>query len=358
MKINRVNNVLELMKERTLSQLLINDIHSIYYLTGVYLDSGERFFSLLLKANGDHKLFVNKMFLPHANCLVEKIIYCDTDPIMDIVSKYIDSSIPLGVDKELPAKFLLPLIHGGAAKMYNLGSICIDRARGIKDVEEQEKMRVVSKINDAAMIRLKEIIIPGISEKEVANKLLEIYIGLGADDYSFEPLIAFGENAAEPHHSPDDTILEDGDCILFDIGCKKNMYCADTTRTFFYKQVTEEHQKIYDCVRQANEKAISQIKPGIRLKDIDQVARTYIEDAGYGDKFTHRLGHFIGLEVHEYGDVSMTNSDIVKEGMIFSIEPGIYIQGKVGVRIEDLVLVTKDGYEVLNSCSKALEVII
>ncbi|MPW25989.1 M24 family metallopeptidase [Alkalibaculum sp. M08DMB] len=358
MKIKRVNNVLEIMKERGLSQLLINDIYSIYYLTGVYIDSGERFFSLLLKTNGEHKLFVNRLFLLQANCLVDKVIYSDTDSIMNIVSKYLDSNTPLGVDKELPAKFLLPLIHGGAAKEYKIGSLCIDQVRGIKDKEEQDKMRIVSKINDSAMERLKNIIIPGISEKEAANKLLDIYYELGADEYSFEPLIAFGENAAEPHHSVDNTILKDGDCILFDIGCKKNMYCADMTRTFFYKQVSEEHQKIYDCVKQANEKAIHQIKPGIRFKDIDQVARTYIEDAGYGDKFTHRLGHFIGIEVHEYGDVSESNSDIIQEGMIFSIEPGIYIQGDVGVRIEDLVMVTKDGCELLNYYSKVLEVII
>ena len=129
------------------------------------------------------------------------------------------------------------------------------------------------------------------------------------------------------------------------------------TRTVFYKEVSDEQRKVYNLVRQANEAAEAIIKPGVRLCDIDKVARDIITEAGYGKNFNHRLGHFIGRDVHEYGDVSAVFDMPVEAGMIFSIEPGIYIQGDFGVRIEDLVLVTEDGCEVLNSYSKDLLII-
>ena len=128
-------------------------------------------------------------------------------------------------------------------------------------------------------------------------------------------------------------------------------------RTVFYKEVSDEQRKVYNLVRQANEAAEAIIKPGVRLCDIDKVARDIITEAGYGKNFNHRLGHFIGRDVHEYGDVSAVFDMPVEAGMIFSIEPGIYIQGDFGVRIEDLVLVTEDGCEVLNSYSKDLLII-
>jgi Xaa-Pro dipeptidase len=144
---------------------------------------------------------------------------------------------------------------------------------------------------------------------------------------------------------------------LIDVGCKKDSYCADMTRTFFYQSVSEKQREVYELVKKANEAAESMIKPGVRFCDIDKTARDIISKAGYGEKFTHRLGHSIGIEVHEYGDVSSINETKVKPGMIFSIEPGIYLEGEFGVRIEDLVLVTEDGVQLLNHYSKELTVI-
>lgn len=141
------------------------------------------------------------------------------------------------------------------------------------------------------------------------------------------------------------------------MGCKYNGYCSDMTRTVFYQEVSEEAKEVYGLVRLANETAEAMIKPGVRLCDIDKAARDIITDAGYGKEFNHRLGHFIGKDVHEFGDVSVNFDLEVKEGMIFSIEPGIYLPGKFGVRIEDLVMVTKDGCKVLNSYPKDLFVI-
>ena len=129
------------------------------------------------------------------------------------------------------------------------------------------------------------------------------------------------------------------------------------TRTLYYKYVTEEHRRIYEIVRAANEAAEAKVKPGMVLSEIDATARNLISDAGYGPNFTHRLGHFIGLDVHEYGDVSAVSDWKAAPGMIFSIEPGIYLAGDTGVRVEDLVLVTEDGCEILNHYSKEIEII-
>ncbi len=129
------------------------------------------------------------------------------------------------------------------------------------------------------------------------------------------------------------------------------------TRTFFYKKVSDEHRKVYEIVKKAQQAAIEAVKPGARYCDIDKVARDIITEAGYGEYFTHRLGHSIGIECHEYGDVSSANENVLKPGMVFSIEPGIYLEGDVGVRIEDLVMVTESGVEVLNSFTKELTII-
>ena len=155
----------------------------------------------------------------------------------------------------------------------------------------------------------------------------------------------------------DDTLIQPGDSIIIDMGCYYHGYCSDMTRTVFYKKVSDEQRRVYELVKKANEAAEGMIKPGVRLCDIDKCARDIIKEGGFIAEFNHRLGHFIGRDVHEYGDVSANFDMPVKEGMIFSIEPGVYIKGDFGVRIEDLVLVTKDGCKVLNSYSKDLKVV-
>lgn len=357
MKNERIVKVLENMKEKGLSQVLICDPLSIYYLTGKYLEPGERFYALYLNENGKHRIFLNILFTVPEDLGIEKVWYSDTDLIMDIAADNIDHKVVLGVDKDLPARFLLPLQEKKAATGFVNASICVDETRGCKDAEEQEKMAAVSKINDLAMAEFKKLIVPGVTERQMAEKMIGIYKKLGADDYSFEPLVAFGANGAEGHHGPDDTVLKEGDNVLIDVGCKKDMYCADMTRTFFYKKVSEEHRKIYEIVKKANETAIAELKPGMPLKMVDKIARDIITKEGYGPNFTHRLGHFIGIGVHEYGDVSSTNEMVTKPGMIFSIEPGIYLEGDVGVRIEDLVMVTEDGCVRLNQYTKELEIV-
>ncbi len=359
MKKERIGRVLTALKEMGLEQMLIVDPMSIYYLTGIHIEPFERFCGLYLRADGNHVFFLNRLFAVLKDVGIRKVWHSDAEPdtVMEMVAEYTDHERPLGIDKDLRAGFLLPLMERKAASGFVNASLAVDLTRGVKDAGEQEKMKVSSQINDQAMERFKKLIRENITEEEVAGRMLEIYRELGADGFSFEPLVAFGANAADPHHSPDGTVVKPGDAVLFDVGCVKDGYCSDMTRTFYFREASGEHRHIYETVKKANEKAISLIRPGVPLCELDKAARSLITEEGYGENFTHRLGHFIGLGEHEYGDVSSVNTREAKPGMIFSIEPGIYLSGDTGVRVEDLVLVTEDGCEVLNHYSKELELI-
>lgn len=353
----RIDRVMKAMEEQGITQMLVSDPVSIFYMTGIQVEPGERFYGLLLRKDGEHVLFVNNLFTIPEETNFRKVWYSDTDPMIDYVKEYVDKSAVLGVDKDLKARFLLPLMEGRETVDFVNGSLAVDLTRGIKDKEEQEKMRAASAVNDKAMERLRGLVREGVTEKEIADRLLGIYQEFGGEDFSFSPIVSFGANAADPHHMPDDTVLRVGDVVLFDVGCVKDGYCSDMTRTFCYKEATEKNREIYELVRRANEAAIAGIKPGVPLCELDKIARDMIAKAGYGENFNHRLGHFIGLSEHEFGDVSLANERVAEPGMIFSIEPGIYLAGETGVRIEDLVLVTEDGVEVLNHYSKELQII-
>lgn len=352
MKQNRLEEVLDNMKGKNVQQLIVSDPSSIFYLTGKWIHPGERMLALYINLEGNHKLFVNELFPVYEDLGVEKIWFKDTDDSVKLLANYIHKDQTIGIDKNWPSKFLLKLIQLNAAKDYINGSDIIDKIRMKKDEEESELMRKASKINDEAIERLISIIPEGLTEKEMGQRLLKIYEEIGAEGFSFEPIIAYGANAADPHHEGDNSKVKEGDCIIIDIGCKYKSYCSDMTRTVFYKNIPERSEEIYNIVSEANKRAINIVKPGVRFCDIDKAARDYIESRGYGKYFTHRTGHSIGIDVHDLGDVSSINTDIVEPGMIFSIEPGIYLPGEVGVRIEDLVLVTEDNCEVLNSFTK------
>ena len=348
---NRINNVTALLKQKNLDSLVIADPYNIWYLSGIWNEPYERMYVLYLEQNGKAKLFVNRLFNIPENSF-ETFWFTDTDDCVKLLADNIIKSGTLGIDKIWSAKFLIPLMNYNKNLNYVLGSDCVDSARGCKDSKEIELMKEASRINDICIQKGFAYIKEGITEKQVAHYIEEQFIKEGAQGPSFETIVSFGKNAADPHHSPDDTVIKEGDCVLIDMGCIKDRYCSDMTRTAFYKKAPAEYAAIHDLVRKANEEAEKIIKPGIPLCDIDKKARDIISSAGYGEYFTHRLGHFCGQTDHEAGDVSSANTTLAKEGMIFSIEPGVYLNGKFGVRIEDLVLVTKDGCMPLNKVNK------
>lgn len=353
----RVGRVMENMKARGLTQMIISSPSDIFFLTGRLIFPGERLLALYLNQNGSHRIYINNLFTVPEDLGVEKVRFSDSDDCLSLLYGGIDHTAPLGIDRNFPARFLLPLVDRKAAAGYVLASDCVGAVRSCKDEAERDSMREASRINDASMAEFFAGIRPGITEQALAESMEKIYRSHGAQGYSFEPLVAFGKNAADGHHAPDDTPLQEGDCVLIDVGCRKDGYCSDMTRTFFFRSASARAKQVYETVRSANEAAEAMIKPGVRFCDIDATARGIIVKAGYGENFTHRLGHSIGLEVHEGEDVSGSNRNTVRPGMTFSIEPGIYLEGEVGVRIEDLVLVTETGCEVLNSYSKNFTIV-
>ncbi|MCR5794553.1 MAG: Xaa-Pro peptidase family protein [Solobacterium sp.] len=355
LKRERMNRILDRSEADV---LLISDPYAIWYLCEKRLFPGERFLGLLIGKDREPVLFLNELFRFEEEIGIQKQYITDTDTADRLLKDAIGHTGILGVDKTLPARFLLPVMEAGIADRYINGSPAVDHTRAVKDAEETALMRRSSQINDMAMERFKKLVRPQVTEKEVAAQIMDIYLELGAHDFSFPPIVAFGVNAADPHHMPDDTVLKEGDTVLFDVGCKYSNYCSDMTRTFFYKkEPSAEQKRVYDLVRRANEEAEAAVRPGVRLCDIDSIARDIITEGGFGKDFTHRLGHFIGLEDHEYGDVSQSFEDRTEAGNIFSIEPGIYNKEILGCRIEDLVLVTEDGCEVLNQYPHEIEII-
>ena len=347
----RIARVARNLQEMGLSQALVSDPLSIFYLTGYYTQPYERFFALLLRlTDGGVRttLFCNCLFPDATGAADELVTFSDTDNPVPMVVAACDNAAPLGVDKTLEARWLVPLMNAQAGTCVRLSSAAVDEARSQKDARERELMREASRINDEGMAWLARQVAQDVTEQTIAEQLLDTYRSLGAQDLAFSPIVSFGANAADPHHEPDGTAFTLGDMVLFDVGCKLDSYCSDMTRTFFTAQPTVHQLNVYDTVRRANEAAEAIVRPGVLFSELDRTAREVIEDAGFGPYFTHRLGHQIGMQEHEPGDVSASHHEPVRPGQVFSIEPGIYLPGDIGVRIEDLVLVTEDGCEILN----------
>jgi len=347
----RVQRVMKNLQDMGLSQALITDPLSIFYLTGYHTEPMERFLGLLLVNGTDGvagTLVTNALF-PSAEGAADAVLtYTDAQDPLSLVADACDSLAILGVDKSLAARWLVPLMERQACSGVRLASAAVDGARSVKDPVEQELMRRASLLNDKGMAWLAAQVAEGVTERSIAERLAGAYRELGASGNSFDPIVSFAANAADPHHEPDDTVFCRGDMVLFDVGCAYEGYCADMTRTFFTAAPTDFQLRVYDTVRRANEAAEAMIRPGVLFSKIDLTARQVIEDAGFGPYFTHRLGHQIGLSVHEPGDVSASHHEAVQPGQCFSVEPGIYLPDGIGVRIEDLVIVTDDGCEVLN----------
>ncbi len=234
----------------------------------------------------------------------------------------------------------------------------VESLRMIKEPEEIKTIRKACAIADECLRRLVKTSRIGISEDELEWNLLKFARQLGADGFSFPPIICFGKNTADVHHAKEPNRLKKGQAVLIDMGIIYRGYCTDMTRTFYTRKPSKAEQKIYTTVLEANERAIKAIKVGKKLGDIDKVARDFIRKAGYGKYFGHSTGHGVGLEVHEAPNVSEKSEDVVQPGMVFTIEPGIYLNHLGGVRIEDMVYVNgKGGVELLTKSPKTLTIL-
>jgi Xaa-Pro aminopeptidase len=233
----------------------------------------------------------------------------------------------------------------------------LERLRGLKAKEEITLIKKAVRTAEEAWKKILEMVKPGTREDELALEFEYCMKKGGAEGIAFDIIVAAGPRAALPHAQPTEQSIEEGDFVLFDFGARYRGYCSDESCTVVVGRVTEEQKRIYTIVKDAHDRAIEQVKAGVRLADIDATARNHINQSGHGEHFGHGTGHGVGLAVHEWPVVGKDSRDVAEAGMVFTIEPGIYIPGWGGVRIEDMVLVTPDGCEVLTAIPKDLMIV-
>ena len=233
----------------------------------------------------------------------------------------------------------------------------LDRLRAQKSPEEIALMQKAQDITDEAFAHILTFIKPGMTEKQVAAELIYAMLLRGAEKVSFDPIVVSGPRSSMPHGVPSDHVIKEGDFVTMDFGCMYGGYCSDMTRTVAIGYATEEMRKVYDTVLQAQLAGIAVSKAGVLGKEVDKAARDVIVAAGYGEYFGHGYGHSLGLEVHEAPYASPSGNEPMPAGCACSAEPGIYLPGKFGVRIEDVVIFREDGCEILTKSPKELIIV-
>ncbi|MBN2040416.1 MAG: aminopeptidase P family protein [Spirochaetes bacterium] len=333
---------------------LISNLTNIKYLTGF----GGTYANIVID---DKQIFfiTDSRYTEYASSLLPEsieIIQMTTglpDSLKDILKTvkkkrlYIDYSIPLSGYQSLNNNL-------GKIKLIP-GADEIDSLRIIKDENEINTLRKAVEIADKCFAHLLKIIKPGILEWDIAVEIEYFYRKNGCTKSSFDSIVASGKGSSMPHYITSmSKKIRHGDILLIDMGCTFNGYNSDLTRTVFAGSIEPEFEKIYNIVRTAQEKAISSVKPGITTGKLDGIARDVIAGSGYGREFGHSLGHGIGLEVHESPAIKGGSTFRLKKNIPFTVEPGIYIPEKGGIRIEDVVIVTENGFEDLTQASKEI----
>ncbi len=246
--------------------------------------------------------------------------------------------------------------RGSGIKLKPLKAM-VESVRIQKGFEEVDTIRRAIKVAENAFTNAVRLVKSGISENTISTEIEHFLKKNGLFCPSFDIIVASGPRGALPHGLASDKKIKKGELIVIDMGAVVDGYSSDFTRTVAVGKASKEQRRIYDIVREANERAIKVIRPGAKAREVDLAARDYIEAAGYGELFGHGTGHGVGLNVHEAPSIGPRSEEVLKEGMIITVEPGIYLTGKFGVRIEDMVLVTKSGFEVLTSLDKDLLVL-
>lgn len=367
-----MGNIYETRREQLKTYLVENDIEAVmimapanvYYYTGFNSDPHERFMSLIINATTDETyLFVPALDKDAAlqdSDISTIISISDEEVPFDIVSKSIGK---LEKTVGIEAKNLSYDRYTGLLDYFPNVQVVdvqpfINKQRLKKSSEEIEKLKEAIKIIEKVLEEgIKKVKI-GMSESELTGELEFLMRKFGADGPSFSTIVLTGERAALPHGSPGERKIQQGDYLLIDFGVVKDGYCSDITRTFIIGQASEKQKEIYDIVLQSNEAGIHAVEAGVPLKTFDIAAREVIHNNGYGDYFNNRVGHGLGIEVHEKPSVHQNNEQLAETGLVFTIEPGIYIPNVGGVRIEDIVYINEEGKaEVLTSFPKQLQIL-
>jgi Xaa-Pro aminopeptidase len=355
----RLEKARQLMAADGVSLLVIGPSADFRYFTGFHPHPSERLTALVIPRDGHPTIVVPRLEAPLLTAvpaLFDLSIWTETEnPIARIVELATAASVhTVAVNDELRAGFLLQLQEMAPALTYRRGMRIFSRLRQVKDVVELTLLREASRRTDDAWEEFcATTTLTGKSEMEVAARLRELMAAHGMPEVAF-CIVASGPNGASPHHEAGDRVIQPGDSVVIDFGGPHQGYFSDITRTVVAGDPDPDFVTIYEIVRDAQQIAFEAIRPGTPCQEVDRAARRVIDERGYGEYFIHRTGHGIGLSEHEAPYLVAGNGDPLEPGMVVSDEPGIYIPGRWGIRIEDTVAVTATGAERLNYVSREL----
>lgn len=345
-------------QEAGLSALLITPSADLRYLTAYDPPPLERLTCLVVRPKADPILLVPELERPLAEerlptGLAEVVSWQETgDPYADLAG-IVGAARTVACSDRMWASHLIRL-QGALPEVETVAASGImGSLRAAKDAQELQALRRAARAADEAFQRIVEERLEGRTERAVADRLGELLLEVGTERVAFT-IVGSGPNAASPHHDPGDRPLWEGDAVVMDFGGFTAGYCSDVSRTVAVGRRPEGFDEVYEVVREAQERAFRAVGPGVPAQEVDRAAREVIRAAGYGDRFMHRTGHGIGLEEHEPPYIVEGNEEPLRTGMCFSVEPGIYLEGEFGVRIEDIVTVTDDGAERLNHAPREL----
>ncbi|MFT4605558.1 MAG: Xaa-Pro dipeptidase [Rhodothermales bacterium] len=352
----------EAMKSRRLDAVAINASPTLGYLTGLGFHLSERPVMAVFTAEGTPTMVVPELeSLKFQEAQFDVNLYTYTEALDSWQTAFSDalsylSSATVGVEPRWLRVLELRFLEGAASRATLVsGEEAIAHLRMHKDAIELDMMRTATRIAQDALKATLPKLEAGITELEAASLLIQNMLRLGSGgELPFQPIVAFGPNSANPHAEPTDRPLQEGDLALFDWGANYKGYFSDLTRTFTFGDVDPELLMIGGLVEAANAAGRAASAPGVQAGDIDRAARAVIAEAGYGEYFMHRTGHGLGLEVHEEPYIRDDNAQLMAPGMTFTIEPGIYLAGRGGVRIEDDLVITADGAESLSDMPRAV----
>ncbi|WP_064093411.1 M24 family metallopeptidase [Rossellomorea aquimaris] len=361
----RLDILKQWLKEESIAAAFINSTENVFYLTNFHTDPHERLMGLFVFPDAEPFVVVPGMEarqVKGAGWNYEVIGYSDHENPWEFIQQSINKRNIEGNTVAFEKEVVTYRRSENFLSLFNSPQILnvedkLNEMRVVKDETELEIMRRAAKMADFGVEVGVNALKEGITEMEVLAKIEYELKKKGIREMSFSTMVLFGEKAGDPHGNPGDRTLKAGDFVLFDLGVVLEGYTSDITRTFAYKTISDKQREIYETVLKAELASLEASKPGNRIGDLDQIARDIITDAGYGDYFPHRIGHGLGINVHEFPSMSHLNNGILKEGMTYTIEPGIYVPEIGGVRIEDDVLITKDGYETLTAYPKELQII-
>jgi Xaa-Pro aminopeptidase len=344
-----------------ISALLITPSADLLYLTGYDPLPLPRLTCLVVQPGKDPVLVVPSLERPlardaGADRLAELVDWGETDDPYKLVARVVGDGTVIGCSDRMWAAHLLALQGAVEHARFVSASGVLGPMRAVKDDQELGLLRRAARAADETFRRIVHARLEGRTEREVADQLGELLVHMGHDRAAFT-IVGGGLNAASPHHDPGDRTIQSGDAVVMDFGGRVGGYCSDITRTVVVRQHPREFDHVYEVVMEAQDRAFRAVKPGVPAEEIDRAAREVIEGAGYGDLFLHRTGHGIGLELHEDPYLVAGNRQPLRPGMCFSIEPGIYLPGRFGVRIEDIVTVTEDGAQRLNHAERSRQII-